>query len=101
MGQNVIWNGDRFLFTLAFCRAFGLDRQKISRRGRKGHWLKVNLERRQVSIYLVFGTDPDRNRVGIGKPPAVKQFPSIESHLGIRASYATRRKRRYEANKCG
>jgi len=36
-----------------------------------------------------------------GKPPAVKQFPSVESHLGVRASYATRRKRRYEANKCG
>ena len=45
-----------------------------------------------------------QTRTGIGllgKPPAVKQFPSVESHLGVRASYATRRKRRYEANKCG
>jgi hypothetical protein len=44
------------------------------------------------------------HRTGIGllgKPPAVKQFPSIESHLGVCASYATWRKRRYEANKCG
>ncbi len=41
---------------------------------------------------------------GIGlleKPPAVKQFLAVESHLGVRAYYATRRKRRYEANKCG
>ena len=45
-----------------------------------------------------------QTRTGIGllgKPPAVKQFPSVESHLGVCASYATRRKRRYEANKCG
>jgi hypothetical protein len=50
--------------------------------------------------HLVFGTDPDRNRV-LEKPPAVNRFPAVESHLGVRASYATRRKRRYEANKCG
>jgi hypothetical protein len=45
-----------------------------------------------------------QTRTGIGllgKPPAVKQFPSVESHLGVRASYATQSKRRYEANKCG
>ncbi len=43
-----------------------------------------------------------RTGIGLlGKPPAVKQFPSFESHLGVRTSYATRRKRRYEANKCG
>jgi hypothetical protein len=44
-----------------------------------------------------------QTRTGIGlleKPPAVKQFLAVESHLGVRASYATRRKRRYEANKC-
>ncbi len=49
---------------------------------------------------FLFGTDPDRNRVTL-KPQAVKQFPSVESHLGVHASYATQRKRRYEANKCG
>ncbi len=45
-----------------------------------------------------------QTRTGKGlleKPPAVKQFPTVESHLGVRASYATRRKRRYEANKYG
>ncbi len=43
-----------------------------------------------------------QTRIGLlGKPPAVKQFLAVESHLGVRASYATRRKRRYEANKCG
>ncbi len=45
-----------------------------------------------------------QTRTGIGllgKPPAMKQFLAVESHLDIRASYATRRKRRYEANKCG
>ncbi len=43
-----------------------------------------------------------RTRIGLlGKPPAEKQFPTLESHLGIRASYPTQRKRRYEANKCG
>jgi hypothetical protein len=35
------------------------------------------------------------------KPPAVKQFPTVESHLGVRASYTAQRKRGYEANKCG
>ncbi len=43
-----------------------------------------------------------RTELGLlGKPPAVKQFLAVESHLGVRTSYATRRKRRYEANKCG
>ncbi len=45
-----------------------------------------------------------QTRTGIGlleKPPAVKQFLAVKSHLGVRASYATWRKRRYEANKCG
>jgi len=39
-----------------------------------------------------------QTRTGIGlleKPPAEKRFPAVESHLGVRASYATRRKRRY------
>jgi hypothetical protein len=36
----------------------------------------------------------------LGKPPAEKQFPTVESHLGIHASYATHGKRRYAANKC-
>jgi hypothetical protein len=56
------------------------------------HWLKVERP--------LFGTDPDRNRA-TWETPAVKQFLSVESHLGVRASYATRRKRRYEASKCG
>jgi hypothetical protein len=45
-----------------------------------------------------------QTRTGIGlleKPPAVNRFPAVESHLGVRTSYVTRRKRRYEANKCG
>ncbi len=43
-----------------------------------------------------------RNGIGLlEKPPAEKRFPAVESHLGVRASYATRRKRRYEADKCG
>ncbi len=37
----------------------------------------------------------------LGKPPAEKQFPTVKSHLVVGASYATRRKRKYEANKCG
>ena len=37
----------------------------------------------------------------LGKPPAEKQFPTVESHLGVCASYATQRKRRYEADRCG
>ncbi len=51
---------------------------------------------------LTYCSAQTRTRIGLlGKPPAVKKFPSVESHLGVRASYATRRKRRYEANKCG
>ncbi len=33
--------------------------------------------------------------------PSSEAVPSIRSRLGVRASYATRHKRRYEANKCG
>jgi hypothetical protein len=35
------------------------------------------------------------------RPPGVELIPAVESHLGVRAPYETRRKRRYEANKCG
>ncbi len=45
-----------------------------------------------------------QTRTGIGhlrRPPGVELIPAVESHLGVRAPYATRRKRRYEANKCG
>jgi hypothetical protein len=53
-----------------------------------------------VSIMVLQAIKPDcsclaQTRIGIGslgKPPAVKQFPSVESHLGVRASFATRRK---------
>jgi hypothetical protein len=48
----------------------------------------------------MFGTVPDWNRV-TWETPSSEAIPSVESHLGVRASYATRRKRRYEANKCG
>jgi hypothetical protein len=37
----------------------------------------------------------------LGEPPAMKQFPSVENHLGVCASYAIQRKCRYEAKKCG
>jgi hypothetical protein len=43
-----------------------------------------------------------RTRIGhLRKPPGVELIPAVESHLGVRAPYETRRKRRYEANKCG
>jgi hypothetical protein len=40
MGQKTIWNGDRFLFTLAPRRALRQSRQQISRRERKKLWAK-------------------------------------------------------------
>ena len=43
---------------------------------------------------------PDKSRV-TWETPSSEAVPSVRSHLGVRASYATRRKRRYEANKCG
>ncbi len=43
---------------------------------------------------------PDISRV-TWETPSSEAVPSIRSHLGVRASYATRRKGRYEANKCG
>jgi hypothetical protein len=58
---------------------------------------------KELSISLDYPCSA-QTRTGIGlreKPPAVKQFLAVESHLGVRASYATRRKCRYEANKCG
>ncbi len=45
-----------------------------------------------------------QTRTGIGhlrKPPGVELIPCRRNHLGVRAPYATRRKLRYEANKCG
>jgi hypothetical protein len=65
------------------------------------HWMFLDLRKKN---YCKFKGCSAQNRAGIGllgKPPAEKQFPSIESHLGVHASYATWRKRRYEANKCG
>jgi hypothetical protein len=59
---------------------------------------RISYWRIQKTIFLA------QTRTGIGLlgiSPAVKQFPSVESHLGVRATYANRRKRRYEANKCG
>jgi hypothetical protein len=55
-------------------------------------------------IHVPFSNCSAQTWTGIGlleKPPAVNRFPAVESQLGVRASYATRRKRRYEANKCG
>ncbi len=49
---------------------------------------------------LLFGTDPDRNRV-TWETPSSEAIPFRRKPLGVRASYATQRKRRYEANKCG
>ena len=43
---------------------------------------------------------PDISRV-TWETPSSEAVPSVRSHLGVRASYTTRRKRRYEANKCG
>ncbi len=48
----------------------------------------------------VFGTDPDRNRV-TRETPSSEAIPRRWKPLGVRASYAAQRKRRYEANKCG
>jgi hypothetical protein len=62
------------------------------------------VQKLRVACYDVVSQCLAQTRTGIGlleKPPAEKQFLAVESHLGVRASYATRRKRRYEANKCG
>ncbi len=47
---------------------------------------------------LLFGTDPDRNGVLEETPRSWSDSCSWLSHLGVRAPYATRRKRRYEVN---
>jgi hypothetical protein len=60
----------------------------------------LKIEAKKILI-LVCSAQTWTRIVLLEKPPAVNRFPAVESHLGIRASYATRRKRRYEANKCG
>jgi hypothetical protein len=51
------------------------------------------------SVSYEYYSAQTRTGIGLlGKPPAEKQFPTVASHY---ASYATRRKRRYEANQCG
>jgi hypothetical protein len=45
-----------------------------------------------------------QTRTGIGhlrNPQELNWFLAVESHLGVRAPYATPHKLRYEANKCG
>ncbi len=62
----------------------------------------TNLIIEAKKILILVCSAQTRTRIGLlGKPPAVNRFPAVESHLGVRASYATRRKRRYEVNKCG
>ena len=48
----------------------------------------------------VFGTDPDRNRV-TWETTCSEAIPHRRKPLSVRPSFVTRRKRRYEANKCG
>ncbi len=62
----------------------------------------TNFKIEEKIILILVCSAQTRTRIGLlEKPPAVNQFPAVESHLGVRASYATRHKRRYEANKCG
>jgi len=49
----------------------------------------------------MFGTDPDRNGALEETPRSWTDSCRWLSHLGVRAPSETRRKRRYEANKCG
>jgi hypothetical protein len=51
------------------------------------------------SLKGLFGTDPDRNGVLEETPRSWTDSYRWLSHIGIRAPCATRRKRRYEANK--
>ncbi len=63
---------------------------------------KYKFQNRSQKILILVCLAQTRTRIGLlEKPPAVNQFPAVESHLGLRASYATRRKRRYEADQCG
>ncbi len=64
----------------------------------KTSW-EIGRERRrqQTSSYL-FGTDPDRNGALEETPRSWTDSCRWLSHLGVSAPYATRRKRRYEAN---
>ncbi len=48
----------------------------------------------------MFGIDPDRNRV-TWETPSSEAIPFRRKPLGVRPSYTTRRKHRYEAYKCG
>jgi hypothetical protein len=50
---------------------------------------------------LLFGTDPDRTGALEETPRRWTDSCRWLNHLGVRAPYETRRKRRYEANKCG
>ncbi len=50
---------------------------------------------------LFFGTDPDRNGALEETPRSWTDSCRWLNHFGVRAPYETRRKRRYEANKCG
>jgi len=50
--------------------------------------------------FAVFGTDCDQDRITWGNPQkwCSDSLPFLMGHLGVRAPYAARRKRRYEAN---
>ncbi len=71
---------------------------------RSSHWSRLPRLAAYSSILWPHHRCSAQTRTGIGlpgKPPAEKQFPTVESHLGKHASYATQRNCRYEANKCG
>ena len=54
---------------------------------------------KSFSLPVLFGTDSDQNRIAWGIPRSGSDsLPLLLGHLGVRAPYATRRKRRYEAN---
>ncbi len=77
-----------------------------SRVASRPFWKKFGLGKSPALWLALSGWVVVRHRPGPewgtwGDPQELNWFPAVESHLGVRAPYATRRKRRYEANKCG
>ncbi len=98
------------VYSLLYGRPIRRKNRQIERNAKCRYLKKFTCKGTLQQVEICFGVVKQfcrcsaQTRIEVGhlrKPQELNWFPAVESHLGVRAPYATRRKRRYEANKCG